>query len=429
MTLANDPNSSKVSKDKENSPEEADMAEANTPVETPAEVTESDDIQREDSADELAPGAEVEADIGNAELILDEDDAEVTGEDTEPEVTDDEVVEPEPVRQETTASTSPPPSSGPSTFGMVFGGLIAGAIGFLVATFAIPERLPNPPANPNTEMLATLSAQAERIDALAGQIESIQPAPEVVEIDLTPVTSELSDLALQIDALSGRVSEASERLAALEDRPVAIVEPVPDVDFDAEMSAFRSELAEATAAAQAEVEAAQARAAKVEADALVAAETAMQRAALAEVSAALESGSPFADALKLLPAAPDALTATAEQGVPTMAVLRAEFPDAARTALRNVQSVPGETSATDRFAAFLRQQTNARSLSPRDGDAPDAVLSRAEAALNDGDVSAALAELSALPEGASASLSEWISKAETRVSAMSAASSLVNELN
>ena len=155
----------------------------------------------------------------------------------------------------------------------------------------------------------------------------------------------------------------------------------------------------------------------------------MQRAALAEVSAALESGAPFSEPLAVLPDAPDALASVAGEGVPTLAALRSAFPDAARSALRDMHDVPADASATERLAAFLKKQTNARSLSPREGDDPDAVLSRAEAALNGGDLGLALSELSGLPDGAIDSLSGWIAQAETRVAATAAVQSLSNELN
>jgi hypothetical protein len=108
-----------------------------------------------------------------------------------------------------------------------------------------------------------------------------------------------------------------------------------------------------------------------------------------------------------------------------MADLRTRFPDAARAALQGAQAVPEDASATDRFASFLRKHTNARSLAPRDGDDPDAILSRAEAALEAGDISAALDELGNLPEGAAGPMAAWISDAEARSQALAA----MNEMN
>ena len=318
---------------------------------------------------------------------------------------------------------------GPSTFGLVFGGLIAGAIGFLVATFAVPEGWPNPPADPNDAMQAELESQAGQIEALGAQIAGL--AGNSGEVDLSPVQDGIAGLSDRINALSADVEAVTARVEALENAPPAaiVTTPAPNLDFDAEMEAFRAELEAAAAAARAEVEAAQARASEIEAEAQAAAEVAMQRAALAEVSAALESGAPFSEPLAVLPDAPDALASVAGEGVPTLAALRSAFPDAARSALLDMHDVPPDASATERLAAFLKKQTNARSLSPREGDNPDAVLSRAEAALNGGDLGLALSELSGLPDGAIDSLSGWIAQAETRVAATAAVQSLSNELN
>jgi hypothetical protein len=79
--------------------------------------------------------------------------------------------------------------------------------------------------------------------------------------------------------------------------------------------------------------------------------------------------------------------------------------------------------------AFFRTQTQARSLTPQEGDTPDAVLSRAEAALAEGNVAAALAELEALPDDGRAAMQVWIDSAEARAAAVSAAGSLSQGMN
>ena len=61
----------------------------------------------------------------------------------------------------------------------------------------------------------------------------------------------------------------------------------------------------------------------------------------------------------------------------------------------------------------MRAQTGARSLTAQDGADPDAVLSRAEAALRNGQVADALAELPDLPGPGQERLGDWISRAQT----------------
>ena len=452
--MSNDQNASKDPENNEK-PEEIDTEltsdagekeQKETPESADAELSEDADSDVSAEVDT----EESEQEIEEAVLVVEEDVAEAKAEAedaADAEVDDADVSVPGVITNIETPEASTPPTpapavveTGPSTFGLVFGGLIAGAIGFLVATFAVPEGWPNPPAEPNGALQAALDAETARVDALEQRIaEMAEAEPQVVsegEVDLSPLTTDIAALSDRMDALTEQLGASAERIAALEERPVASEVDAPEVNFNAEMDQFRAELETAAAAARAEMEAAQARAAEVEAEAARAAEEAeraaevtLQRAALAEISAALESGSPFGEPLARFPDAPDALVSVAEQGVPTLASLRSEYPDVARAALREVQSVPADAPATQRLTAFLRQQTNARSLTPQEGDDADAILSRAEGALNGGDLSGALVELSALPDGAIGAMSDWLTKAEARASAVDAAQSLAENLN
>ena len=76
------------------------------------------------------------------------------------------------------------------------------------------------------------------------------------------------------------------------------------------------------------------------------------------------------------------------------------FPTAARAGLEAALRADMGSSWTERATNFLRAQTGARSLDPREGDDPDAILSRAEAAVSAGDLATALTEIAALPEPA-----------------------------
>jgi hypothetical protein len=55
-------------------------------------------------------------------------------------------------------------------------------------------------------------------------------------------------------------------------------------------------------------------------------------------------------------------------------------------------------------------------------------LSRAEAAVKQGDIATALAEINTLSNAARAQMSEWIASAEARVSATNAIKTLRNDL-
>ena len=121
---------------------------------------------------------------------------------------------------------------------------------------------------------------------------------------------------------------------------------------------------------------------------------------------------------------PPALSGPAADGVPTLTELVDSYPEAARAALDASIRANVDGGAFDRFTAFLRVQTGARSLEPREGDDPDAILSRAEAAVRAGDLAQALTELAALPEDGQAAMAGWTQSARTRLDALEAAQGL-----
>ena len=171
----------------------------------------------------------------------------------------------------------------------------------------------------------------------------------------------------------------------------------------------------------------------IEENAVQAARAATAKAALARIQGALETGAPFGGILGELEsalggAAPEALSA-ASGGIATLSTLQAEFPATARAALATARAegVDGEESGG--LGAFLRTQLDVRSVSPQEGESVDATLSRAEAALRDGRLNDALAEIAALPEVARGAMSDWLTLAETRAAAIDAADTLSTSLS
>ena len=157
-------------------------------------------------------------------------------------------------------------------------------------------------------------------------------------------------------------------------------------------------------------------------------QTATTGAAMGRIRAAIEAGGPYAGAVADLTALgmqiPPDIAGLAETGVPTLTELQRSFPAVARDALSAALRAQTATGWGDRLTAFLRTQTGARSLSPRDGTDPDAVLSRAEGLLADGDIAATLAELGTLPAAAKDVLAPWVTEAESRQKAIAALSAL-----
>ena len=70
-----------------------------------------------------------------------------------------------------------------------------------------------------------------------------------------------------------------------------------------------------------------------------------------------------------------------------------------------------------------------RSVTPRDGDDPDAILSRVDAAVAENRRNDALAEIETLPEVVRAELSDWVAAVEARTQALAAIQSIDQSLS
>jgi hypothetical protein len=257
-----------------------------------------------------------------------------------------------------------------------------------------------------------------------------------VEERIGALDGRLAEVATRLDDLSGslggRLSEIEARLTEIEKRPMeAALSQEAIAAYEQELQALMDQVA----AQRAEIESIASEATSREQQAAEAARRAEALAALAQVTTAIDAGEPYAAALADLSEAldqpvPDGLQAGAQDGVPTRAELESSFAPAARDALAAARDAdaPAEDPA-DRFGAFLREQLGARSVVPREGDDADAVLSRAEAALQRGELGTALDELAALPDAAQAELSEWTAAAQARHAAVQAAARLNDTLN
>ncbi|WP_224816371.1 COG4223 family protein [Hasllibacter sp. MH4015] len=341
---------------------------------------------------------------------------------------------------------------GPGIVPLIFGGAVAAMLGYGAAYLATgtEETTPDPAL---AEALTAIEAQQATITSLEEQIAALaaEEPPAIPEVDLSGVEESVAAAAADAAAANETATAATAaiegltgRVAALEDRPVfsgevdednaamaAAVEALEArlgeeraaaaevmAEAEAAREAAEAEVRAAAAEAQAAAEAAQAAIVAAEARAAETAAATQAQAALARVRIAMASGDPFADALSDLGGdVPEALSAVAETGVPTQEELQASFPAAARAALPIALRETAGDSAGDRVGAFLMGQLGGRSVEPREGDDPDAVLSRAEAAAAAGDLQTALAEIEALPEGAQAAFADWVQAAETRAAA------------
>lgn len=365
---------------------------------------------------------------------------------TTPEVSEAKVSEAEVVpgaAPVTPAPTAARPRRVAGLLGLLAGGAIAAGLGFGVARFAVPEGWPLAATGPLearlAEQAATLTTLRRDLAGLAADLAARPEDPRLAAL-ATAVTG-LQEKAAQPAADSGlepRLAALETRLSDLEKRPTADggVSASALAAYDRDLATLKSEIAaqKATGAAAANDAAAAARAATAklaaaEAEAAAAAGRATTAAAVGRLQSAVESGAPYADLTAALDAGgvtlPPVLRDGAETGLPSLAALQDAYPAAARAALAAALRADMGTTFTERMAAFLRSQTGARSLVPHQGSDPDAVLSRAEAALRAGDLGTVMTEIKALPPEALAAMADWPVLAERRLAATDALAALL----
>lgn len=306
---------------------------------------------------------------------------------------------------------------------LVLGGIVAAGLGIASAEYIFPNGLPfGPAATEKLDFESALKLQTGRIDDLTKQLEA-QPSVDTTALDAA--VAAVGDLQSQIGAVVDNVTTIDARITDLEARPASDGSGVSAamekelVDLRAALDVQKGELAQMIDEAQSKKQSAE--------------DTARQsraRGAVTRILVALESGAPFADALADVEANSDvefadALVQTAAEGVPTLAALNESYPDAARAALAAVRA--GDTGGG--VGSFFAKQFGTRSVAPREGDDPDAVLSRVGGAVEAGNIADALAEADALPDAAKAELADWTAQADLRLSAAREAEALANSLN
>jgi hypothetical protein len=401
---------------------------------TTDEVTKGDDAKADETAIEDAETVEeVTADSDTADASSDDDSTDTM------EATDAATADP--VEQtssvEDMPAPAPPPERivekrGPGFVPLVIGGVVAAGIGYFASVSGI---LPGAGGSEtNTEIETALVQQSEVLAALQEQVANLGSA-EAPSVDLSPVTDEIAALGTRIEETAGAIGALGDRVATLEERPVFTGEVAADAAEAAEavaameeqMRAQEEEAARIAAEAEETARAAEEAIAAAEAEAQAAMAAAEAEAALNELRLAIAEGSPFAEPLAAVAAVtdvPEALSAAADSGVASLEDIQAAFPAAARAALPVALRETAGDGAVDRFTAFVQGQVGGRAVAPREGDDPDAVLSRAQAAVSAGDLDTALAEIASLPEGALGELSGWISDAEARTAVVAALSSV-----
>ena len=271
----------------------------------------------------------------------------------------------------------------------------------------------------------------------------------VGQLDATGITQRLSRLEASLDGQAAELEQLKEQLSGSASANGQISEEaVARIDiYRAELDGLRAEMGtlqdnvgalgtridEVAATADRQISTAQSRVDEIQSQADTAMDAAAAESDVALIRAALAAGQPFAEPLDRLAAHPGAtipagLEAAAPTGVATLAELRDSYADAAHAAIRaGILASAGEGPLA-RSRAFLTAQVASRSLTPRQGMDPDAVLSRMEDNLRNDDLDGALAEADDLPSDAAAAMSSWLDAARLRVGAVDGLAELTASL-
>ncbi len=350
-----------------------------------------------------------------------------------------------------TSSSLPPPALEPAAptpvvvkrgLGVVgaFGtGLVASVIVLAAALLSLPY-WPDEARSMWRGPPVTMPAAA--IPAPVAATPAPAPAPVVdtaaVDAAKRELTARLDDLDKRMRAIATTAAQADNsgssdaalaelrgKISVLENRPGVTLETEKDVAaLKTEIAGLRTAIADAAEKAKSDASALN----SGEQKALAAARASAVIGIAARLSAALDSGLPFATDLGLLaPLAKDdpklaeimtSLQPQAAGGVISGGALAAQFPAVAKAALADDVA---DDSFGERLLGKLKGLVSLRRIGADvPGDSTEAKLARAEAALNAGDVAKAVELVKSLPPQTAKATQAWLARADSHLAAQRA---------
>lgn len=274
------------------------------------------------------------------------------------------------------------------------------------------------------QVAAQQEQTTQRLEQLAGRSDG---AAEQVQ----SLADRVGSLASQVEQQAGRVEELSAAVGSASTR----IDKLADTTASAQTM---NQLGNQVESLQQQVQELSGRSGARAAARQAAAGLAAQTLAVAELRDALRFSAPFAQQLSAardvvaadgeLAGALDSLAPFAEQGVPTRAELANGFDRAARQAVAAAQgaSEPGLLGGVLRR---LNDVVTVRRVGAEaEGDGAEAVLARAEAKLDAGNLGAAVETVQQLSDPAKGEMSGWVERAQARLSAERALSRLSGDL-
>jgi uroporphyrinogen-III synthase len=331
----------------------------------------------------------------------------------------------------TTPPATPPQPPAATNRGLgILGAFLAGVVASLVVLVGAVVSLPYWPeparalwrGPPQTTGIGSAELARQQADAKARQDARSKADAEInTRLDeLDKKVRAAATTAAQADrppTSDPAIADLRGKIEALEKRPVAN----PDTDKD--IAALKDEIAGLRNVSGAEQKA------------VAAARASAVIGIAARLSAALDSGLPFAADLALLaPLAKDdtklaeisaSLQPLAGAGVASREALAADFPAVARAVLADDLA---DDSFGERLLGKLKALVSLRRVGADvPGDSVEAKLARAEAALDAGDIAKAVETVKTLPPATTArAAASWLARAETHLSAQSAVDQLAS---
>ena len=292
---------------------------------------------------------------------------------------------------------------------------------------AEPDAADTPEMDARDRDLSAPSASA-MADAPAAGIETAPPATDVTS-ELARVTEKLNRLNSRMGAIESGLEKA---LIAAEQMGTA-----PEAGLPANLEGTLLTLTDSMTEVSTGLIALAGRVDALEAREKIAPLARTQQLSYAlglrELDRALQGSGPFSNELsglaKLTGENPafSSLHAYADEGIPSEAVLRLQFPATAR-AIVNAGQTGVEAGWAEQIWTALRGLIMLRPTGEVAGDDPAAIVARAEARLQAGDLSAAVQQLSQLEGPAAAAAQDWLVPARNRLAAQQAMAELTAQL-
>ena len=350
--------------------------------------------------------------------------------------------------QPMTDTPSLPPPEAPATSPVIvhrgLGPVGAFVIGLVAAVIVLAGALLSLPYWPDEAKLLWRGPVAAPVATPPAPAAAPAPVVDTAAIDATKreLTIRLDDLDKRVRAVATTAAQADRgsvsdpAIAELRGRITGLASrPAVTLDTEKDVAALKGEIAKLQGAMTEAADKAKADASALssgEQKALAAARASAVIGIAARLSAALDSGLPFATDLGLLaPLAKDdpklgelvtGLQPLATTGVAGRTTLAAAFPAVAKAALADDLA---DDSFGERLLGKLKGLVSLRRVGADvEGDTVEAKLARAEAALNTGDVAKAVALVKSLPPQAAKATAPWLARAEAHLAAQRAVDQL-----